>query len=168
MPVAGVAAHHPSVCTVVVLVLKHWYGLALRGTLADSLVFFRQSLKPDQRTCLRVMLAAMQNAPRENPDVFIEEREVELFRSYHSSLMYKVCTAAVVASPAAWLCMICRLPHHMPLCQQHNQTILVVDCHAAGHLGSNTAQLCSYEAAAGQQSNHRHILHGAPVLQCGC
>lgn len=32
----------------------------------------------------------LQTAPRENPDCAIEPRELELFRSYYSSLMYKV------------------------------------------------------------------------------
>jgi hypothetical protein len=47
---------------------------------------------------LTLCMPTLQNAPRENPDCSIDPMEVELFRSYYSSLMYKVCCLGVVHS----------------------------------------------------------------------
>uniref|UniRef100_A0A383W453 AAA+ ATPase domain-containing protein n=1 Tax=Tetradesmus obliquus TaxID=3088 RepID=A0A383W453_TETOB len=47
------------------------------------------------------VISLVENAPRENPDVTVDAREVDLFRSYYSSLMYKSILLATQRSFAA-------------------------------------------------------------------
>lgn len=48
-----------------------------------------------------VLAMLLQSAPRENPDVIVDAKEVDLFRSYYSSLMYKVTTCAATGTAFA-------------------------------------------------------------------
>lgn len=125
-----------------------------------------------------MVLCIVQNAPRENPDCSIDPREVELFRSYYSSLMYKVCC---LSDMHGWALMhVCVMTTNLPQLRLHACRrvhaffrcvhFVATSCarflppHLAVHPLCNPAQLCSNEAAAGQQAHHWHLLLGASLL----
>lgn len=55
------------------------------------------------------LYAVLQTSPRENPDVCVDEQEVQLFRRYYSTLMYKVRPVHALVESHDVLCKACRL-----------------------------------------------------------